>query len=332
MNTLQGKNVVILGGLQGIGLKLTKNLLNKRVKNLFIIDFNENKDNVQELKTTFPATNIFFKRVFEANFNFDIQMTVQEITLKMHHIDVFINATELMVENDLKRAMDINMKIYLNTMMLALDVMDRTKGGRGGVIVNVLSNLCLENMELKICNYNDQQYLINKQMLMSLTEAFSQEEFFQQTGVAVMTVMPVISKGLVERNSEWIKNIGLEKLVKDIDNVNNFDAFKSVNFDLEEDEEDDFCEKNIFDYEIHNFHQDNTKASEIYSDEDYYYQDYDLELEERMRDSNSNVRRVFNKLCYNMVRGIEKGHNGSKTVVGLEGIKDFDKQDVLSRL
>lgn len=38
MNTLHGKNVAILGGLKGIGLKLTKNLLNKKVK-VSLIDF-----------------------------------------------------------------------------------------------------------------------------------------------------------------------------------------------------------------------------------------------------------------------------------------------------
>lgn len=213
-------------------------------------------------------------------------------------------------------------------MILALDVMDKNKGGRGGVIVNVLSNLCLENIELKKCNMNDQQYLINKQMLMSLTEAFAEDEFYEETGVSVMTLMPVISEGLVERNAEWINRIGLEKLVKDIDNVHNFNAYKSTN-----DEEDDFCEKNIFDYEIHNFHQDNTNVRELYSDKDYYYQEYDIELEDRLRGGNrSNIRKVFNKLCYNMVRGIEKGHNGSKTVVGLEGIKDIDRHEILSRL
>lgn len=32
MNTVQGKNIVVVGGLQGVGLKLTKNLINKRAK------------------------------------------------------------------------------------------------------------------------------------------------------------------------------------------------------------------------------------------------------------------------------------------------------------
>lgn len=270
-------------------------------------------------------------------------MTIQEITWEIQYIDVFINATELMMENDLQRTLDTNIvsclkihqspeltfdstpqKIYLNAMMLVFDVMDKTRGGSGGVFVNVLSSLCLDNVELKKCKYNDQQYLINKQVLMSLTEAFSQEEFFEQTGVSVLTLMPVISKCLVERNSEWITLIGLEKLVKDIDSVSETSFF--------EDEEDNFCAKNIFELEIHNFHQDNTNVKDIYSDKDYYYQDYDLEFEERSRSSDTNIQRVFNKLCYHMVRGIEKGHNGSKTVVGLEGIKDIDREEVLSRL
>lgn len=214
--------------------------------------------------------------------------------------------------------------------MLAIhDIMDRRKGGEGGVIVNVLSNLCLENMELKTCLVNDQQFLVNKQMLISLTEVFAQNESFEETGVSISTMTPVISKDLVERNYEWIKQIGLETLVNDIDNANRF----RTNNSMETSHLQDQSVANIFDLEIRNFHHDNTDVEDLYCDEEYYYQDYDLELRKRSRSSNNNnVRRVFNKLCFNMVRGIEKGYNGSKTVVGLEGIKTIDKQESLCRL
>lgn len=41
-------------------------------------------------------------------------MALKDVTLKMKYIDVFINATELMVNNDLQRTMDINMVSVLN--------------------------------------------------------------------------------------------------------------------------------------------------------------------------------------------------------------------------
>lgn len=209
--------------------------------------------------------------------------------------------------------------------MVAVDVMDRTKSGRGGKIVNVLPNLGLENIQS-----NDHQYLINKQMLLSLSEVFSEKEFFMRTGVAVITVMPVINKELVDRNQKWIQEVGLDKLVNDIDNVNNFNKYKASSMF---DDEDDFSnEKTIFDFEIHNFHQDNTKASDMYKDEDCYYQDYDPELENRLRDSPDSILKVFNKLCFNIVRGVEKGESGSKIVVGLEGLKNIDGREFLSRL
>lgn len=36
-------------------------------------------------------------------------MSFQDIIAKMNHLDVLVNASELMVENELQRAMDINM-------------------------------------------------------------------------------------------------------------------------------------------------------------------------------------------------------------------------------
>merc|ERR1712167_546593 len=101
--------------------------------------------------------------------------------------------------------------------MLVRNVMDRNKGGRGGVIVNCLSNLGLQTLGMGSVdfenNYYVQQYLINKQTLLSLTKCFSDEIFFQQTGVAVMSVMPVINQKMIVRNMDWIKKIGLQNLV-----------------------------------------------------------------------------------------------------------------------
>jgi len=344
MNTLQGKNVAIVGGLQGVGLKLTKNLLNKGVRNLYIIDTNDNQGTIQDLRNRSQNTKVFFKCIDELKFNSEIQKTVQDITLKINKIDCFINAMEVCMENDLQRTMDLNTKIYLNAMLAARNVMDRNKGGRGGKIVNVLTNMNLKNLQRGYDNdCNEQQLLINKQMLLSLTEAFGQDEYFQQTGVAVMCVLPVMDKNMVRRNYEWIRKIGLEKLVNDTTTFNQWNNNQWTRNLTDTDLNDWNNDSNRSQWNRNNSIQDDCDQGRNFGDYDrdcYNYYNNEGNLDDlcdnqdnlRLGLGNNNINMMLNILCENMVRGIERGQNGNKIVAGLKGIKNIEKRGYLSRL
>lgn len=77
------------------------------------------------------------------------------------------------------------------------------------MIINLLSILGLQS------DLNLQQYLINKQMLLSLTEALAQDIRYQQSGVQILALMPNINQRNLLRNKDWISAIGLQNLLLD---------------------------------------------------------------------------------------------------------------------
>ncbi|KAL5293038.1 hypothetical protein ACFFRR_011665 [Megaselia abdita] len=359
---VQGKNVVIVGGLNGVGLSLTKTLLSKRVNKLFIIDVTENITLLQDLRVQFQTTKINFERIDYLNLKVgEIQNIIQTIVMKMQYIDVFINALEMVVEKDLQRTMDINMKLYLNMMLLVRNVMDRNKGGRGGLIVNLLSNLGLQTLGLNKLDigFDVQQYLINKQMLLSLTKSFSDEIFFQQTGVMVMSVMPVINQKLVLMNIDWIKKIGLQNLVVGLNLVRGQKSLigNSDLLGLDLLDQDLLKTNQLIDQDLLNVRgllsDDlvygehlggiNVGAQGLLSDDLVYGERLgginsqvlltdDLVYGQRLGGVTGNIRKLMDLLSLNIIRVIERAQNGLILVVGLGGVKNIQQIGNLSRL
>jgi len=355
MFNVQGKNVVIVGGLNGVGLSLTKTILTKRCNKLYIVDCTENVTLIQELRTQFPTTMINFERLDYLTLKAgEIQNIIQNIVMKMQYIDVFINALECLVEKDLQRTMDINMNLYLNMMMLVRNVMDRNKGGRGGVIVNCLSNLGLQTLGMGSIDFENnhyvQQFLINKQVLLSLTKCFSDEIFFQQTGVSVMCVMPVINQKMIVRNMDWIKKIGLQNLVVDMNLVRGQNTLLGQttlygNQDSYDSDTKFFHEQELVNtnqWDRVNYDQDfNTVGNQdlfTLGNQDRYTvgtQDYlnnELVYGQRLGGVSGNIRKFMDLLSFNILRVIERGQNGMTTVVGLGGVKNIQQIGNLSRL
>lgn len=306
----------------------------------------------QQLKNQFKNTQINFQRIDNVNMQTDdIQKMIQNILLKLQTIDVFINAMETCVDKDLQRTLDINAKHYLNFLQLVRNVMDKNKGGRGGIIVNVLSNLGLQTLENNDVenNFQVQQYLINKQMLMSVTKAFSGDTFFQQTGVSVITIMPVVNQKVITKNVDWIKKIGLQNLLVDINMVRgqnnqgqgNYlgqDTVQGLNtgnqdFNLgcfDNDNTNQFGNNNVLD-----FNQDIQNVGNTLGNHNVYNQgncNNLLGCGQNFGGVTGNLRKLLDVLSMNIVRVIERGQNGVHTVVGLGGVKDIQQTGNFSHL
>lgn len=357
MFNVTGKNVVIVGGLTGVGLTLTKSLCMKRVNKLVVVDTNEKQSTIQDLKNKCQFTKIYFERLDNINCKaVEIENIIQRILSKVEYIDCWINGMEIMIEHDLEHTMYLNSQIYMTTMMLVRDFMDRTKGGRGGVIVNLLSNLGVQaynNHEINV-GYYAQQYLINKQMLLSLSKTFSQEFFYQQTGVKVMCVMPVINQSFVTRNYEWIKKIGLQNLVVDMKYAGEQHPFEYSKYGLtgsaypyhkyDSDKPEYYGNygkylkyrgTGFYDYDSDNSECDyfyNYNCGEGYKN----FKDYDDQCEYYGRYSqgqySGNIYKYLEVLGHNLIHVIETGKNGTTYVVGFDGTKNIQEHGYLSRL
>ncbi|KAL5293040.1 hypothetical protein ACFFRR_011667 [Megaselia abdita] len=357
----QGKNIVLLGGLQGLGLSLAKNLLMKRISNLYIIDCIEDQNILQGLRSEWKGTNIMFARMDLLNLNLEeLHSLLLKINLKMQHIDLFINGLEILMDKDLQRSMNLNMNLYLNMMLIMRDIMDKKKGGRGGMIINLLSILGLQN------GLNLQQYLINKQMLLSLTEALAQDIRYLQSGVQIMALMPNINQKNMLRNMDWIKGIGLQNLILDWNRGRDELLRNDIGEDLLLGLRDDILGDNILlgqDLHRDDLRRDQRRRQRILIDDDLHrdrlqriqnrglllnddwhgdqvlgmdrlmlQDDLLIDQGQRLEGLSLDGRRMLDLLARNMINAIEKGRNGMLLLVGLQSLKNLQNDMQLSRL
>jgi len=325
MFNLQGKNVVIFGGLNGLGLSLTKNILNKKVNRLYIIDVNENLNLIQELRSQYQGIKIDFERIDLLQLNAgQIQKTLHNVLTKLQNIDVLFNSLELIVEKDLQRTIDINLNLYMNLTILARNVMDRSKGGRGGLIINVLNNLGLQTINNAI---DVQQFLITKQLLLSLNKTLSDDFFFQHTGVAVFSVLPVFNQKALFKHMEKIKEIGLQQLVVDINSLHQQDNRHDHHDHHEHNKDLKYLNRR----QLTDLDQDLTlghrlgddKHLNLYNSNDIkQWIGFNQDIQQR-----GDIRKVLDLLTLNIIRSTERHQNGQIYVVGLDGIKNIQQTE-----
>lgn len=306
----------------------------------------ENRTLIQELRSQFRSTRIDFECIDFLNLKAgQIHHFIQNIIEKIQCIDVLFNALELVVERDLQRTLDINCNLYLNITTFARNVMDRNKGGRGGVIVNVLNNLGLQTVNSEV---DAQQYLINKQMLLSLIKTLSDETFFHQTGVAVISVLPVINQRALFKNMDWIKKIGLQNLVINLNSVHGQNIHREHNdlIGLDFLGDSKWLNEQEFDCdtEYQRRHGNDLVYGQRWGDSNWLNEqefDRDIRREHQRHHSNDliygqrfggNIRRSLDLLSLNILRVVEQCQNGQITVVALEGVKNIQQIDHLSRL
>lgn len=263
---------------------------------------------IQELRIQYQGTKIDFERIDLLQLKGgQIQKTLLNVLTKMQNIDVLFNSLELIVEKDLQRTLDINLNLYMNMTMLARNIMDRNKGGRGGLIINVLNNLGLQTINT---GYDAQLFLITKQLLLSLNKALSDDFFFQQTGVAVVSVLPVFNQRVLFKNMDKIKEIGLQNLVIDLNSLRK----QNTRLDLHE------HHQNLKDLDI-------TQLTDIDQDLTLGYRLGGKQWKNLNQDIQQlgDIRKVLDLLGLNILRYTELLQNGQILVVGLDGIKNLQQ-------
>ncbi|KAK7465891.1 hypothetical protein BaRGS_00037543 [Batillaria attramentaria] len=119
---LYGKGVFLTGGARGLGRGMTEALLSKGAKVLFCdILTDAGKSAEAELQAKYGADNVIFRRTdFGA-------------------VDICVNNAGIMDERVLERMVAVNMVAKIRGSQLALDHMRRDRGGRGGLIINMVS-------------------------------------------------------------------------------------------------------------------------------------------------------------------------------------------------
>ncbi|EDV39617.1 uncharacterized protein Dana_GF10118 [Drosophila ananassae] len=189
---LAGKNVVYLGGFGGIGQKCVQELLQRKLKTLAIFDLTENGDILASWKSENPDTDVFYQKV-DITQKSDIEAAYKATTERCGHIDVVVNGSGLMNDRLVELTIQINLLGVINSTLTALEYMDKSKGGKGGLIVNISSVAGLQPTPLMAI------YSAAKTGVTTFTRGMSNPIYYAHTGVGFVTICPGFTDtGLLE--------------------------------------------------------------------------------------------------------------------------------------
>ncbi|EDW17382.1 alcohol dehydrogenase 2 [Drosophila mojavensis] len=180
---LTGKNVVYLGGFGGIGQKACAQLLERQIKALAIFDLTLNEQLLAAWQAQYPNTDIFYQKV-DITQKSEIEAAYKAAAERLGHFDVVVNGIGLMNDNFVELTIQINLLGLIQSSFIALEHMDKSKSGRGGVVINISSVAGIQPTPLMSV------YSAAKHGVTAFTRGLGSAQFYEQTGVAFITVCP----------------------------------------------------------------------------------------------------------------------------------------------
>ncbi|CAH0723084.1 unnamed protein product, partial [Brenthis ino] len=177
-----GKNVVITGGAEGLGLAMVKSFLKHGVKLVIILDINEKLGNetTKNLNQTYPGRVVFYK----CNVLTDLDNTFDIIIKNHKKVDILVNNAGILDEINIRRTMDINITAVMEWSMKFYEHMRIDKGGSGGTIINV-SSIFGYRITAYIPYYHASKYAV-----IGFSKSLGHQTNFNKTGVRVATLCP----------------------------------------------------------------------------------------------------------------------------------------------
>ncbi|XP_023178632.2 alcohol dehydrogenase 2 [Drosophila hydei] len=180
---LTGKNVVYLGGFGGIGQKVCAQLLERQIKALAIFDLTLNEQVLAAWQTQYPNADIFYQKV-DITQKPEIEAAYKAAAERLEHFDLVVNGMGLMNDNFVDLTIQINLLGLIHSSFIALEYMDKSKNGRGGVVVNISSVAGIEPTSLMAV------YSAAKHGVTAFTRGLGDSRYFAKTGVAFITICP----------------------------------------------------------------------------------------------------------------------------------------------
>uniref|UniRef100_W8AZS7 Alcohol dehydrogenase n=3 Tax=Ceratitis capitata TaxID=7213 RepID=W8AZS7_CERCA len=179
---LTGKNIVYIGGFGGIGVETSKLLVKNGVANLMILNKTWNESAYNEIYLV-DTNSVCQFMAFDVTAGLaETRSIFAKIVEKLGHIDVLINGVGICEERDFDLIISTNLMGTINTTLVAYDHMDKSKGGRGGVIVSIASVAALTPFVILPI------YSATKGGILTFTRALAALK--PKTGITLSTICP----------------------------------------------------------------------------------------------------------------------------------------------
>lgn len=184
---LKDKNVIYSGGFGGIGLAGVREFLKSGAKHVTILDLNENKEALLELKTSHPGAKIDYIPV-DLMKKESITAAFKSAVEKMGHFDVLVNGCGVCMDSEVDLTIQINLLGLIHSSLTALPYMDKSSGGRGGTILNISSVSGFEITPLFAI------YAASKHGVTAFTRCMGDQIYFDRFGVRFLAICPGLTK------------------------------------------------------------------------------------------------------------------------------------------
>ncbi|KAI4494031.1 hypothetical protein M0802_009298 [Mischocyttarus mexicanus] len=181
---VKGQVALVTGAASGIGRTYAIELLNQGAKvSICDINITEGEKLVEELTMKYGKSQVIFSQCDVTDYP-QFEASFQTTIAAFGHIDIVINNAGIMNDRFWELEVDINLNGVIRGTLLAQRFMGTDKGGQGGVVINIGSNVSI-NPCVSVPIYS-----ATKAAVVSLTRAFGDQYHVDLTGVKVMAICP----------------------------------------------------------------------------------------------------------------------------------------------
>ena len=134
-------------------------------------------------------------------------------------VDIFCNNAGVGTVVGWRKTMEVNINAVLEATYIVMEKMDKSKGGKGGLIVNTASIAGLFYSPVQSSTPLD-AYYASKHAVVGLTKALSDEDVLRRTGIKFLCICPGVT------NTAMVRGEGVSQST--IDNANGLMTPESV--------------------------------------------------------------------------------------------------------
>jgi len=181
-----GKAAIVTGGGSGIGFQTSRHLLLAGVTKLAICDLSCSQEVLAKLQKESPKATLLFQKTDVTK-----RQTVVEaftaVKQQFGYVDILVNSAGIFDEQNFERIFAVNVFGVINGTEVAVELMSKEKGGKGGIICNIASTVGLD------CIVSQPYYNATKHAVMGFAKTLGDQFYNDVYGIKFVIVCPGIT-------------------------------------------------------------------------------------------------------------------------------------------
>ncbi|XP_076465867.1 15-hydroxyprostaglandin dehydrogenase [NAD(+)]-like [Babylonia areolata] len=209
--SLTGKVALITGAAQGLGKAFSEALLKKGAK-VCVADVQSKKGEVtvSAFQQEYGLDKAMFVKCDVSSVG-EMQNAFTALLDRFGRLDIMVNNAGIINEEDPERVVDINVKGVITGTNLAVEVMNKEKGGNGGVIINVASTAGVTSR-----GYMCPSYTASKFAVSGFTQCWSHNRYLTKMGLRFACLCPAFTDTEILSSTKVFYPSDMEKMVEKV--------------------------------------------------------------------------------------------------------------------